>query len=201
MNAWDQRFLSVNDAYLYGSKPNVWLEGNLPVLAVNAQVMALADGEGRNAVWLAKKGYSVLNWDYAQVGLDKTKCLADQAGVVVATECVDLTQCAWPSHRFDAIVSSFFHVAKPLQQAVWQGVVSSLKPGGHLVVQVFSESQMKYQSGGPKDINLLYRCEDLQCALLGMEILTLQEVLCELDEGHLHQGLASVINLHAIKQG
>lgn len=201
MNVWDQRFDAVKDAFLYGVQPNVWLKNNLPLLPAQASVLALADGEGRNAVWLAQQGYRVSNWDYSQVGLDKTHQLADQVGCVVGTQCVDLTQCAWPSQKFDAIVSSFFHVPKAFQQNVWRGVVSALKPGGHLVVQVFSESQLAHSSGGPKDINLLYRCEDLQCALSGMRVLTLSEDCEHLDEGHLHQGLASVINLHAIKEG
>jgi len=201
MNVWDQRFNTADGAFLYGLKPNVWLEGRLPQLPKASRVLALADGEGRNAAWLAQQGYVVSNWDYSQVGLDKTQHLAAQIGCVIDTKCVDLTQCDWPVGCFDAVVSSFFHVPKVFQKTVWQGAVSALKPGGHLVVQVFSESQLSYHSGGPKDINLLYRCEELQCALSGMRVLTLSEDLCPLDEGHLHQGLASVINLHAIKEG
>jgi SAM-dependent methyltransferase len=197
-NPWNQRF-SRSSAYLYGEKPNEWIATALPSLAQGARVLALADGEGRNAVWLAEQGYQVLNCDYSQVGLDKTKILAQQRSVSVETACVDLTSCALPVETFDAVVASFFHLPTAVQDSVWQNVIQSLKPNGFLVVQVFSIDQLPLNSGGPKDHDLLYRLEDWQQRLQSMTIEVLEAVETLLDEGELHQGVANVINIKSVK--
>lgn len=199
-NLWDQRFASAQDAFLYGTTPNQWILSRLPALTPMANVLALADGEGRNTVWLAKQGYHATNWDYSQVGLDKTQQLAQEYAICVDTRQVDLTACAFEDHQFDAIVSSFFHLPKQHQLSVWQGISRLLKPNGHLVVQVFAESQLGRTSGGPKDIDLLYQAELFAQALSpNMDIQHLTETETQLDEGKLHQGMARVINLHAVK--
>jgi len=197
-NPWDQRFSRSSD-YLYGEKPNAWIESALPVLPQGSRVLALADGEGRNSVWLAEQGYQVINIDYAQVGLDKTLNLAKKRGVCVETQCEDLVQCPLPENQFDAIVASFFHLPRAHQSLVWQKVIRAIKPGGYLVVQVFSTDQLPLHSGGPKDIDLLYRIEDWQTLLqlMHVEVLALVETL--LDEGELHQGVAKVINIKSVK--
>jgi len=197
-NAWDLRFSRSSD-YLYGEAPNTWIASALPELSQNARVLALADGEGRNSVWLAEQGYRVINIDYSQVGLDKTQALAKKRGVDVSTVCADLTQYALPDHQFDAVVASFFHLPQVQQSLVWQKVVRAIKPNGYLVVQVFSTDQLPLHSGGPKDIDLLYRLEDWQHFLQSMRIEVLELVETILDEGELHQGVAKVINIKSVK--
>lgn len=198
MNPWDQRF-SRSSGYLYGEQPNAWIVSALPSLTKGARVLALADGEGRNSVWLAEQGYQVTNMDYSQIGLDKTKQLAAEHGVSVETLCVDLTSAVLPLSTFDAVVASFFHLPSAQQAAVWQNVIHSLKPQGHLVVQVFSQAQLSLSSGGPKDPDLLYRLEDWQVFLLPMQVEVLESTAVLLDEGELHQGVANVINIKSIK--
>ena len=197
---WDHRFASVRQNFLYGTTPNVWIASRLPVLDVHAKVLALADGEGRNTVWLAHQGYNASNWDYSLVGLNKTKQLATDHGLSVHTRHIDLTSSHFKPNQFDAIVSSFFHVSKEHQLNVWHDISQMLKPNGHLIVQVFAESQLGRDSGGPKDIDLLYQKElFLQALTPNFKILELTETETLLDEGSLHQGLAKVINLHAVK--
>jgi SAM-dependent methyltransferase len=197
-NPWDQRFSRSSD-YLYGEKPNAWIESALPVLPQGSRVLALADGEGRNSVWLAEQGYQVLNIDYSQIGLEKTKQLAQRRGVSVETQQADLTACALPSEHFDAVVSSFFHLPRVQQTDVWQNVIHSLKPQGYLVVQVFSIDQLPLNSGGPKDSELLYRLDDWKNMVQSMQVDILEAVETTLDEGKLHQGVAKVINIKSVK--
>lgn len=198
---WDNRFASAEQDYLYGTKPNQWIVQTLPKLTTPAKVLALADGEGRNTIWLAQQGYQATNWDYSQVGLSKTQQLAQNYGMKVETQQVDLTNCCFHEHQFDAVVSSFFHLPKVHQLRVWQGISQMIKPNGQLVVQVFAESQLGRTSGGPKDADLLYQVDLFTEALSeSMKIHHLAEEETLLDEGHLHQGLARVITLYASKK-
>jgi 2-polyprenyl-3-methyl-5-hydroxy-6-metoxy-1,4-benzoquinol methylase len=198
-NPWDQRFSRSAD-YLYGETPNAWIASALPKLPVGAQVLALADGEGRNAVWLAEQGYAVLNCDYSQIGLAKTQQLAAQRGVVVATQHTDLTACTLPEAQFDAVVASFFHLPHVQQAQVWENVIKAIKPSGYLVVQVFSREQLPLNSGGPKDESLLYQLSDWQHFLRDMHVEILEATEVVLDEGELHQGVAKVINIKSVKK-
>jgi len=198
MNPWDQRFSRSSD-YLYGEQPNEWIVSALPKLPTGARVLALADGEGRNSVWLAEQGYDVTNIDYSHVGLEKTQQLALRRGVAVQTQHADLTVCCLPDAHFDAVVSSFFHLPRAQQANVWQSVISSLKPRGYLVVQVFSVDQLPLNSGGPKELALLYQLEDWKNMLQFMQVDILEAVETTLEEGKLHQGVAKVINIKSVK--
>jgi len=197
-NPWDQRFSRSSD-YLYGEAPNAWIASAMPQLPQGSHVLALADGEGRNSVWLAEQGYRVVNIDYSQVGLEKTQVLAKKRGVDVDTVCADLTQCALPYAQYDAVVASFFHLPREQQALVWQKVIRAIKPNGCLVVQVFSTDQLPLHSGGPKDVDLLYCLEDWQGFVQPMRIDVLESVETMLDEGELRQGVAKVINIKSVK--
>lgn len=195
--SWDERF--ARDDYVYGEQPNVWIEQNLPALGANAQVLAIADGEGRNTVWLAKQGYRATNWDYSQVGIQKTQQLAQAAGVQVSAQVIDLIHDPLPEVQFDAMVASFFHLPKAHQQTSWQNLLTRLNPGGYLVVQVFDEAQLPNTSGGPKSLDLLYNLDFWQDLLATWQVDICQVCYDDLDEGPLHQGRACVINIKATK--
>lgn len=197
-NPWDQRFASVS-GFMYGEQPNAWIASQLPVLAKDAAVLAIADGEGRNSVWLAQQGYRVSNWDYSTVGLTKTQELAQRAGVLVDTQRVDLIADDLPHQQFDALVASFFHIPKSAQGLCWQRLFDRLKPNGVLVVQVFDESQLPLTSGGPKSIDLLYDLSLWQSLLVDWQVEVCERAEVCLDEGSHHQGLARVINIKAVK--
>lgn len=197
-NPWDQRFASVS-GFMYGEAPNAWIADQLPNLPAGAAILAVADGEGRNSVWLAQQGYSVCNWDYSSVGLSKTRVLAQHAGVQVTTEQLDLIHDVLPESHFDAMVASFFHLPKNAQVACWQRLLTHLKPGGVLVVQVFDESQLPLNSGGPKAIELLYDLTTWQHVLSHWDVKVCEVTEVDLDEGSHHQGMARVINIKAVK--
>lgn len=198
LNQWDQRFSNVS-GFMYGEQPNVWIATQLPVLSKGSKVLALADGEGRNSVWLARQGYRVSNWDYSAVGLEKTQFLAQSANVEVETVLLDLIQDALPEQEFDAVVASFFHVPKAFQLQCWRKVFSRMKPASSLVVQVFDESQLPLSSGGPKSIDLLYDLATWQTLLRDWQVESCCLDQVDLDEGSHHQGLAQVINIKAVK--
>ncbi len=197
-NPWDQRFNSVS-GFMYGEAPNAWIASQFPRLPQGAAVLAVADGEGRNSVWLAQQGYRVSNWDYSSVGLSKTQALAARAQVVVETRQVDLIRDDLPEQQFDALVSSFFHLPQSAQVSSWQRLLSLLKPGGLLLVQVFDESQLPLSSGGPKSLDLLYRLDTWQALLSNWQVDVCAVETVSLDEGSHHQGLAHVINIKAVK--
>lgn len=199
-NPWDQRFASVS-GFMYGEAPNAWIADQLPKLPAGAAVLAVADGEGRNSVWLAQQGYTVCNWDYSSVGLSKTRALAQHAGVHVATEQLDLIHDVLPDSHFDAMVASFFHLPKHAQVACWQRLLTRLKPGGVLVVQVFDETQLPLNSGGPKAVELLYDLTTWQHLLSHWDAKACEVAEVYLDEGSHHQGVARVINIKAVKPG
>jgi SAM-dependent methyltransferase len=198
-NMWDTRFASTPD-YVYGTEPNAWIASQMPKLAVGAKVLAVADGEGRNAVWLAKQGYEVLNVDYSRVGLEKSVQLACEHQVSIQTYCCDLIETVLPDHAFDALVSSFFHVPRQHQVRVWQKLWRTLKSGAPAVIQVFSVDQLGLPSGGPKDINLLYDIESISLIAENMLIDCIEQVDVELNEGLWHQGAAKVINIKLFKR-
>ena len=197
-NPWDQRFASV-PGLMYGEQPNEWIASQLPLLPQGASVLAVADGEGRNSVWLAQHGYRAYNWDYSHVGLAKTQTLALAAGVDVITQQLDLIHDPLPKVSFNAVVSSFFHLPKSAQQNCWQSLLACLKPQGVLIVQVFHESQLPLSSGGPKSIDLLYRLDFWQDLLRHWQVEVCEVTETLLNEGSHHQGLAQVINIKAVK--
>lgn len=199
INMWDQRFASTT-AYVYGTEPNVWIAEQLPKLSADAKVLAVADGEGRNSVWLAKQGYHVLNVDYSQVALDKTTALALDQNVVVETQLSDLITDSLPVATFDALVCSFFHLPRQHQRVVWKKLWQTLKPGAPAIIQVFSVNQLGLPGGGPKDIDLLYDFALFESMVADQEVVYLKEEDTVLNEGLWHQGAAKVINVKLFKR-
>ena len=162
-------------------------------LQLSGDALAIAEGEGRNAVFLAQQGLNVTTWDYAQSGLLKTKKLAESKGVTVQTELVDLNEAVWEPEMWDEIVCVFGHFPKEIRKKTLEGVKKAVKPGGYFLTEVFSIYQLPYKSGGPKDINLLYSPEEFLETFKDWRIVHffMGEVIRH--EGELHTGLAHVI--------
>ncbi|WP_033542321.1 class I SAM-dependent methyltransferase [Planococcus sp. CAU13] len=189
MSNWNERFK--DEKYLYGTEPNVFLVEMHSVLS--GEVLTIAEGEGRNAVFLAERGLNVTAWDYAESGLEKVKKLAAKQGVNVETELVDLAEARWQPSRWDAIVNVFGHFPGEIRRKTLQGVKRSVKPGGYFIAEVYSPYQIPYRSGGPKDVDFLYRPEDFLEEFSDWRIVHffMGEVTCH--EGELHNGLSHVI--------
>ena len=191
---WNEKFL--RDGYLYGKEPNAFLKACYNNFKKSQRVLCLGEGEGRNAVYLAKKGYEVAALDASDVGLKKLEDFANEVGVSVKTRCIDLNE--WvPKKKYGAIMFSYLHLNKQEQQPLFEKIERSLKAKGFFIAEVFSKNQLNYSSGGPKDADLLYRIDDFQDAFSHCIIHKLEEVEVELDEGKGHQGKASVIRIIA----
>jgi SAM-dependent methyltransferase len=191
MNFWDQRF--AEPGFKYGLEPNAFLRQQAAQLAPGSRLLVPGDGEGRNGVWLAQQGHHVTSVDLSAVGLKKAADLATQRGVTLTTQLVDLAHWAPEPGRFDAVVIIFTHLPESIRQAAHRRLANGLKPGGRMIIEVFHPEQMRYQSGGPRDVTMLYSTEQLSddfAGLLAPELVWHGEIT--LSEGPGHQGTAVV---------
>lgn len=194
---WDGKFSAKE--YVYGHEPNAHLVAQAGRLTPGGRVLVPGDGEGRNGVWLAERGFEVLSVDSSAVGLDKARKLAASRGVAIATHQADLLVWDWPQDGFDAVVSIFLHFAPEGRRRAHAAMAAALRPGGVLILEAFRPEQLSFTSGGPKDAALLYRAEDLRADFAGLDVVVLEETLSALDEGPFHQGPGAVVRLVATK--
>lgn len=157
--SWDERFSE--DVYIYGEEANLFVQESLHFLQPHSNIAAYAEGEGRNAVFLAKHGHEVTAYDYALTGLRKTEALAAKNGVQVGTVQVDLIEGELPFEQYDAAVMVFGHFSHKDQYQVLDKIISSVKPGGLLLMEVYEQKQISYDTGGPRDVNWLYSAAEL----------------------------------------
>jgi hypothetical protein len=195
---WDQRF--GGDAYVYGTEANAFLARQAERLTPGGAVLVPGDGEGRNGVWLAGQGMRVLSVDASGVGLAKARRLAAQRGVAIATEVADLLAWSWPIGGFDAVVSLFLHFPPSDRALVHARMAGALRAGGLIILEAFRPLQLAYASGGPKDPLLLFSADQLAGDFADLDILLLEEVLVDLDEGELHQGPGATVRMVARKR-
>lgn len=193
---WDQRYASTE--YVYGTEPNDFLReavGQLPV----GDVLCLADGEGRNGVWLAGQGFRVTSVDASMVGLGKTRALAESRGVSLTTVHADLAEFDLGAGRWEAVVSIFCHLPPPLRRDVHARVVAALKPGGVLLLEAYHPEQLNFATGGPPVADLMMRLADLRAELPGLEVLHAVETERDVIEGAGHWGRGAVVQFIARK--
>jgi cyclopropane fatty-acyl-phospholipid synthase-like methyltransferase len=160
--------------------------------------LSLADGEGRNGVWLAGQGLTVTTTDISPVGIAKARRLAATRGVAIEALEVDLDDWAWPPARFDLVAAIFIQFATPARRSrIFAGIQTTLKPDGLLVLQGYRPEQLAYGTGGPKEVSQLYTEAMLREAFAGMEILHLASHDTDLAEGSGHAGRSALIDLVA----
>ena len=192
---WNERYS--DDAYHYGTAPNAWLASQAWRLPRAGDALAIADGEGRNGVWLAQQGLATTSLDQSSKGLDKARTLAQQRGVTLATLQADLTHFEWPPAAYDVVVSIYVHLPAALRLRTHAGCAQALRPGGLLILEAFTLEQMHCHSGGPRDPALLYTAELLRGDFRGLELLELLSGEVLLAEGRGHAGPARVVRLLA----
>lgn len=197
MNPWHTRFQ--NEEYVYGTEPNVFLAEIQKKLEVSGDALAIAEGEGRNAVFLAEQGMSVTAWDYAESGLAKTEKLAQNRGVSVTTKLVDLNDAKWIENQWDELVCIFGQFPNELREKMLEGVKKTVKPGGYFVTEVYSIHQIPYKSGGPQNQEFLYAPEEFLKTFGDWRIVHLFMGEVIRTEGKFHNGLAHVIQFVAQK--
>lgn len=193
MNPWDKKFKT--DMFVYGTEPNVFLEKNLAIFRPSASVACYAEGEGRNAVFLAENGHAVTAYDYSNEGLEKTKQLAKHKHVQVNTKLKNLIEETLEEGVYDGAVMIFGHFSKAHQYEVLDKIVGSLKVGGVFLMEVYEEAQLAYKTGGPQDIDFLYNEVELYNWAKKYE--TLHFVCSEVEryEGTGHAGACKVVQL------
>ncbi len=195
LERWNGRFSS--DSYLFGMAPNAFLAAQKARLPEHGRALSIADGEGRNGVWLAEQGLDVVSMDFSPVAQAKARALASERGVTITTELVDLSQWEWPADAYDVIVVIF---AQPLEKtALFAGIRRALKPGGLLLLEGYPPKQLDYGTGGPGDVERLYTRADLEAGFGSFATVDIAEYDAEIYEGDGHGGMSALIDLVAVK--
>jgi cyclopropane fatty-acyl-phospholipid synthase-like methyltransferase len=193
---WNQRFAAAE--YVFGTAPNAFLAAHAGLFKPGQRALCVADGEGRNSVWLAKQGLEVTAFDFSPVALDKARRLAAGRGVSVRYELASVEDWRWRAGEFDVVVAIFIQFVVPAARRVlFERMSASLAPGGLLLVEGYTPAQLKYGTGGPKQVDQLYTEELLRQAFGSLEIVELKAYEAELDEGSRHRGMSAVIDLVA----
>lgn len=195
---WDERYAT--EDYIFGEAPNAFLARQQSRLAGYGNALAIADGEGRNGVWLAEQGLEVLSIDASAVALKKADALAERRGVALTTRLVDIGAYDWPDEAFDVVAGIFFQFAPPpLRDAIFAGMVRTLRPGGLLLIEGYTPRQLDHGTGGPGILEQLYTEELLREKFASLEIVELAAYEAELSEGSRHKGMSAVVDLVARK--
>lgn len=193
---WEERF-SV-EAYVFGTDPNEFLHDNVALLPVGS-VLCLAEGEGRNAVFLAGRGYDVHSVDLAPAGVAKTLRLAEQRGVEVDAVAGDLETFDIATERWDAIVSIFAHMPPHVRRGLHARVVAALKPCGVFLLEAYTPAQVGRGTGGPSTVETTMTLGALRHELVGLEFIHAVEIDRDVIEGPRHTGVGSVVQVIARK--
>lgn len=193
-NRWYQ-----GEEYVFGTEANVFLQDMQKKLQPSGKALAIAEGEGRNAVFLAESGMDVTMWELTEAGIEKAKKLADAKKVSVQTEVVDLEYANWLENQWDQIVFIFGHFPEPLRRKTLKGVKAAVKPGGYFVSEVYSQYQISYKTGGPDEASLMYKPEEFLDVFSDWRILHFFMGEVVRHEGDAHNGLSHVIQFAGVK--
>lgn len=191
---WDEEY-SV-DKYVYGTEPNDFLRSMTGELK-KGRVLCLAEGEGRNAVHLAKEGFTVTAVDSSKVGLAKAEKLAQDNGVEIETILVDLADFPIEEKSWDSIISISCHLPPGLRKKIHEGVVKGLKDGGTFVLEAYTPKQLEYGTGGPPCAEFMMDLESLREELSGLTFIHGEELVRNVVEGINHTGKGSVVQVLA----
>jgi len=194
---WNQRYSS--KVYAYGTKANDFLVSMYDRLPTG-KILCLAEGEGRNAVWLAEQGNEVTAVDTSDIGLQKARKLAKARDVEITTVHADLADYDIGTQQWDAIISIFCHLPPDLRQDVHRRCVKGLRDNGMILLEAYTPLQLEYKTGGPPVAEMMMDMRSLSSELIGLEFLRLQECVREIHEGEYHNGTGAVVQALAKKQ-
>lgn len=193
---WNKRYDT--EHYIYGTEPNGFLAQHVRELP-QGPVLCLAEGEGRNAVFLAEQGYDVTAVDASSVGLAKARKLADSRGVAIKTILADLADFDIGQQQWAGIVSIFCHLPPALRVSLHDRLPAALRPGGILLIEAYTPEQLKFNTGGPSDPGMLMSERLLRDELAGLTFRHLLETQRNIVEGSGHTGLGAVVQAIASK--
>ena len=191
--AWNSRFSG--DGWAYGKEPNEWLK--LRIQPNNGKALVPADGEGRNAVYIASLGYETTVFDLSDVGKSKCAILAKEKSVQVDYQVDDIATRDFKNEYYDLIACSWFHIPWELFAIHYPRMLKSLKPGGDFICEGYHTSQLELNSGGPKSLDLLWDLDEVMDVISdGFDVIHAEVESIELDESDLHRGPAKVVRIH-----
>lgn len=195
---WDERYST--DEFIFGTEPNDFLKARTSRLKPGS-VLCLADGEGRNGVYLAKQGFNVTAVDASAAGLEKAQKLAKENGVNITTIHADLNDFVIEPNRWDNIVSIFCHLPEPLRKKVHAASAAGLTSAGTFLLESYTPKQLDMPGiGGPPVPELMFNSEMLINDFQTLEIILVREAEREVNEGSRHSGLSAVVQFFARKQ-
>ncbi len=195
-NFWDERFSG--DEYIYGTEPNEFFKTEIDKLEPG-RALFLGEGEGRNSVYAATLGWKVDAVDFSRAGKHKALALAKRKNAEINYTVADLKDFTPPESSYDLVVIIFLHLHEELRKEVHAKAIAALKPGGRIILEVFDKDQLKYRSGGPPNIELLYSLEDVYTDFQDLEIEKFSKEIIELNESRHHSGKACVVRYVGIK--
>jgi len=197
---WSARYRDAGDDYLFGTAPNKFLATQIAWFGPEMSILSVADGEGRNSVWLAEQGCRVTAVELSSVGREKAGKLARARNVVVDLREADILRWDWPESAYDAVVGIFIQFATPAERPrQLAGMKQAVKPGGLLLLQGYSREQIAHGTGGPSAVENLYTLAMLQELFADWEILHLVAHEDFIEEGQAHAGRSALIDLVAKK--
>lgn len=194
---WDDRYSSKE--YIYGREVNDFLKKNTHLLKANSKVLCLAEGEGRNAVYLGKIGFDVYGVDISEKGKEKALILAKENNVKINYEVSNFNDFNFGESNWDAIVGIFYHTDKDTRVKLFNNIKKSLKNDGIFISEGYNKEQLNRNTGGPKDINMLFSSEEFEKEFINFDIILSQNIIRNVNEGSCHNGEASVFQFIAKK--
>lgn len=190
MALWDERYAS--DRFVFGTEPNDFLASQYLVFRPGSRILSLGEGEGRNAVFLARQGFAVTGIDASRIGLDKALRLAAEYGVHITVKEGNLADVSF-GEDYDGIVSIFCHLPLEHRRQIHRKAQAALAPGGLFLLELYRPDQLQYGTGGPPTIEMLVTLDDLIGDFDGMELLFGQHIDRDVHEGMLHTGRSAVV--------
>jgi SAM-dependent methyltransferase len=191
---WEKRYAAPD--YLYGTEPNAFLKAQAGLLPKTGKALAVADGEGRNGIWLAERGLDALSVDFSPAAQAKAKALAARRGVTVRFVQADVAAWDWPTAEFDVVAVIFIQFcAPPERRRIFAGIRQALKPGGLLLLQGYRPEQIAYNTGGPSEVENLYTEDMLREEFGSFAKLDIKAHDSVVSEGSRHSGMAAIVDL------
>lgn len=194
-NRWNERY--ANEEFAYGEEPNNYLKEQLTKLDAG-KILFPAEGEGRNAVFAAKSGWTVSAFDISNEGLKKALQLAEKNEVSIDYQIGELQALNYQEEQFDAIALIYAHFPANIKSQLHKELDKYLRKGGIIIFEAFSKKHLDYlvkneKVGGPKDIESLFSIEEIEADFNNYEVIELKETVIHLNEGIYHNGEGSVI--------
>lgn len=193
---WEGRFAA--EHYVFGTEPNAFLSRTAGRIPPGAKVLCIADGEGRNGVWLAEQGFDVTAQDFSPAAQAKSRRLAAERGVSLTWELSDILARDWEPDAYDVVVGIFFQFVGPAERAaVFDGIARTVRPGGLVLIEGYAPKQLDYGTGGPKRIENLYTEDLLREAFAAFTEVGVTAYDAEINEGPGHSGMSALVDLVA----